>query len=83
MELNEHMATIIMREGWGEGFRFSMEDNHAYYFKSDDMEVKIVKDYEGYGFFSVEGREHGQEDWSDWDTVSYDSAVNMLETANL
>lgn len=82
MELNQRTATIIMHEGWGKDFAFEMEDNHAFYFKSDEQEVKVVKDYEEEGFFSVEGREHGQEDWMDWDTVHYDEAATMIATAD-
>ena len=82
MELNQRTATIIMHEGWGKNFNFEMEDNHAYYFKTDEQEAKVVKDYEAQGFFNVEGREHGQEDWMDWDTVYYDEAADMVATAN-
>ena len=46
MDLNQRTVTMIMHEGWGEEFAFQTEDNHAYYFKSDDQEVKIIKDYE-------------------------------------
>lgn len=78
MNLDQRTATIIMHEGWGKEFDFQMEDEHAYYFESNEQEVKIVKDYEEAGFFSVEGRSQGNEDWHDWDTVPYKDAAAMV-----
>lgn len=83
MDLNQRIVTMIMHEGWGEEFAFQTEDNHAYYFKSDDQEVKIIKDYEERGCFIVEGRELGQEDWLDWDIVDYEEAEAMVATAEV
>ena len=83
MKLTPQDALVVMQQGWPEKtFVFQKEDNRAFYFKTPEDEVKIIKDDEKEGYFSVEGRLIGDNDWDDWDIFSQEEVQAYIQNAN-
>lgn len=83
VKLTPQDALVVMQQGWPEKtFVFQKEDNRAFYFKTPEDEVKIIKDDENEGYFSVEGRLIGHDEWDDWDVFSKEEVQAYIQNAN-
>ncbi|GLY11961.1 hypothetical protein [Bacillus badius] len=67
--MDKELATRIVQSGWGNKFRFDMEDSHALYFVSPTEEIKVHWDEEK-SYLFAEGRTIGDEDWCYLDCLS-------------
>lgn len=83
MKLTRENALQVTQQGWPQkDFVFQKEDNKAFYFETGEEEVRVFKDNENDGYFSVEGRLVGDNEWDDWDIFSKEEVQAYIEKAN-